>query len=159
MGGLVIFFATWFPWLLGVVPIVYEFFMRNEGETMRALARIYLPPSIVYLATLGIKLFFPSPRPFASLDIPPLVVGDNPYGSFPSSHAAFFAALGMTMYFCNPKLGKWFIAGAVLIGVARMAAGLHWPTDILAGLGLGCALGWATEKVLLVIWKKQNPQC
>jgi len=34
-------------------------------------------------------------------------------------------------------LGKWYFAGAVLIGLARIAAGVHFPIDILAGLLLG----------------------
>lgn len=157
-----VFFAQWFPWILGAFPFVYELYLRDEGKIWPTLRRIYLAPIIVYGATMLIKFFYQTPRPFAALEIPPsFVVGSDPFGlaSFPSSHTAFFAALAVTMYFCNHKIGKWFYVGAVVIGLARIGAGVHWPIDILGGFAIGAMLGFAIEKTLELIWKNNAPRC
>ena len=37
----------------------------------------------------------------------------------------------------DKKRGWIYLAGAALIGLARVAAGVHWPSDILAGAIVG----------------------
>lgn len=159
LSGVTIFFAEWFPYLLVTIVLIYELFIRNEGEVLRSLLRIYIPPLIVLTVTEVFKRYFPYPRPFATFDIPPSIIVHDPFGSFPSSHAAFFAALGITMYFCNEKLGKWFLGGAVLIGIARIGVGVHWPIDIFTGLLFGAVLGFLIEKIYLLIWKDRIAPC
>lgn len=151
-----IFLAEWFPWILGIVPIVYELYFHEKGGLRTMLRRIYMAPILVYFVTAVIKFFYVTPRPFALLEIPPsFVVWSDPYGlaSFPSSHAAFFSALGVTMYFCNPRLGKWFLWGALAIGVARIGSGVHWPIDILGGFIIGITLGYVIEKIATKLGK------
>lgn len=159
VSGVTIFFAQWFPYLLVAVALIYELFVRDDREVLRSVMRIYIPPAIVLLTTEIFKRYFPSPRPFAALDVPPSIIVHDPFGSFPSSHTAFFAALGVTMYFCNPKLGKWFLWGALIIGVARIGAGVHWPLDILGGFLFGAAFGFLIEKGSLLIWKECTLDC
>ncbi|OGZ04782.1 MAG: hypothetical protein A2845_06300 [Candidatus Lloydbacteria bacterium RIFCSPHIGHO2_01_FULL_49_22] len=159
LSGVTIFFAEWFPYILVTVALIYELFIRNEGEVFRSMLRIYIPPLIVLSITEVFKHYFPYPRPFAALEIPPSIIVHDPFGSFPSSHAAFFAALGITMYFCNKKLGKWFLVGAVLIGIARIGVGVHWPIDIFAGLLIGVVLGFLIEKISLLISKDRMAPC
>lgn len=163
VSGVTIFFAEWFPYLVVASALVYEMFIRDDGNTLRSLFRIYTPPVIVVAVTEIFKLFFASPRPFAAPDmdfiITPLISVNDPFGSFPSSHTAFFAALAVTMYFCNPKIGKLFLIGTVLIGIARIGAGVHWPIDIVSGFFFGILLGWVIETISLKIWKDKAPQC
>ncbi len=157
-----VFFAVWFPWILGVFPFVYEVYHKDEGGLWRTLRRIYLAPLFAYAVTMIIKFYYQTPRPFAHLEIPPsFIVGSDPYGlaSFPSSHTAFFAALAVAMYFCNPTLGKWFFWGAAVIGVARIGAGVHWPIDILGGYLIGAVIGYCIEIISRKYWKSNAPKC
>lgn len=162
VSGLTVFFAVWFPWVVGAVPFVCELFLRDEGSFWRPLIRIYVPTTLVYGVTVLIKFLYQTPRPFAALEIPPAFpVSSDPFGlaSFPSSHTAFFAALAVTMYFCNPRLGKWFLGAAFAIGLARIGAGVHWPVDILGGFAIGMVLGYVIEKLMLLAWKDHAPKC
>ena len=62
--------------------------------------------------------------------------------SFPSMHSASIPAV----YFWLAKEAKknwlWIVAGVltVLVGVSRVVAGMHYPTDVLAGWILGFAV-------------------
>jgi undecaprenyl-diphosphatase len=65
------------------------------------------------------------------------------WSSFPSDHGALFGALITSLFFIWRPLG---IASAVyafvFIFVPRLYLGLHWPTDIIAGVALGVAVAW-----------------
>lgn len=159
VSGLTIFVASWSPFIIVGLALMYEIFIRTDNDTIRAMMRIYIPPFLVLGFTELVKQYFPAGRPFALLEIPPSIIVSDPFGSFPSSHAAFFSALAMTMYFCNPRLGKWFFGAAGAIGLARIGAGVHWPIDILGGFAIGVALGYLIEKTMLLFWESRAPKC
>lgn len=61
------------------------------------------------------------------------------WGSFPSGHTAT-AALGCGLVLALSKsklLAASAISIAVLVGLSRIALGVHWPIDILAGAAIG----------------------
>jgi len=60
--------------------------------------------------------------------------------SFPSGHvlhAVAFSTIAMAYY---PALALVFLPFLVLMGVSRIALGLHYPTDVLAGAAIGAAI-------------------
>ncbi|MBI2625056.1 MAG: phosphatase PAP2 family protein [Candidatus Nealsonbacteria bacterium] len=85
-----------------------------------------------------IRFFLPKTRPFIENNVNLLVDRVN-QSSFPSGHAAFFFALAASVYFYNKKTGLLFFAGGLLVSLARVFVGLHWPSDVLAGAILGIA--------------------
>lgn len=60
--------------------------------------------------------------------------------SMPSSHTAFAVVLSVFLAAMYPKLRGLVIVLAILVGLARVITGAHWPTDVLLGATLGYAI-------------------
>ena len=62
--------------------------------------------------------------------------------SFPSGHAARSAMLAVLALGLGPLwLGLSMLVWAPLVGLARAIMGVHYPSDIIAGMALGVFLG------------------
>lgn len=62
----------------------------------------------------------------------------NRWGCFPSDHAAYMTALAMGLCTIHKRVGiACFIIGVMLNGAFRISTGLHYPTDLVAGLVIG----------------------
>lgn len=90
---------------------------------------------------MQLKLFFARPRPCqVFLNIQELV-GCGGSFSMPSNHAINSATVAAFLWVVFPST-RW-VAGAsmIFIGISRIYLGAHYPTDVLAGWGLGGMLG------------------
>ncbi len=135
---IIIFFASILPFLLGGGLLAHIARLKDHHTRMRELAFVFGPAVVAYLIAESIKWFYPFPRPFSyAASIAPLIQEPDAFGSFPSSHTIFFAALGYALFLHERKWGEWYLVGAVLIGIARIAAGVHWPLDVFVGFVLG----------------------
>lgn len=141
-----VFFAQYLPYVICGAFLCFvfvkssffykKFFLLMEGLTAGVFAR---------LGVEAIRLFIHRPRPFLA---DPAIFGliSETSSSFPSGHAAFFFGLAAVVYRHNTKWGFWFFVGAGIIGLARIAAGVHYPSDVLAGALLGVALGLVVNR-------------
>ena len=72
--------------------------------------------------------------------------------SFPSSHTAVTVAVVIALVPFLPRALAWVaIAYAVLVGWSRVYLGVHYPLDVLAGAGIGMAVGGAILLTLGVL--------
>jgi len=88
------------------------------------------------------------------------------WSSFPSDHATLFAGLVTGIFLISRRLGIFSIFYALLvILLPRIYLGLHHPTDILAGILLGCICVLLTNGSLikkpltdpLLAWSEKYP--
>ena len=61
----------------------------------------------------------------------------SPDPSFPSDHAAAAFAIAFAVLAFSRKAGIGFLLAATVIGLSRVALGLHYPSDVLAGILVG----------------------
>ncbi len=61
--------------------------------------------------------------------------------SFPSGHAVRAMMLAVIMLGMSPLVGVVLLIWAPLVGLARVAMGVHYLSDVLAGMVLGAVIG------------------
>lgn len=131
-----IFFAVYFGSLLFLGALVLVFKEKPFKRRFALLSFLILSVVLASSLLIMVRLFYVSPRPFVFQNFIPLVHQD-PTNSFPSGHTIVYSALAGAVWVINRKAGYWYLFGAFLIGMARVFAGVHWPSDILGGLVLG----------------------
>ncbi|WP_308355921.1 phosphatase PAP2 family protein [Streptomyces sp. ODS05-4] len=93
-----------------------------------------------HLTSSAVKQTVRRPRPAAGGPRPP--VGRH---SFPSSHAASSAAAAAAFAAVSPAAGRLARPLAAGVCLARLVAGVHYPTDVAAGALLGAAVARAVR--------------
>lgn len=81
------------------------------------------------------------------------LVGHAYGGSMPSGHATTFAAWAAFMIFFLKRSKFLWVFIAFLGGVARVYQGAHYPSDVLAGWGLGLSTVWLIYRASLRVKK------
>lgn len=85
-------------------------------------------------------------RPFVVFHtIKKLIADPVTLHSFPSGHATVAAALATVVYMYDKKWGKFAWALALVIALGRVAAGVHYFSDVTIGL----ALGWLGTLIII----------
>lgn len=131
-----IFFASYLIWILilGFLLLVLrqvgnrrKLYFFCEGALAVILARGIVGPLISF--------FYHHLRPFDFYGFTPLVSASG--WSFPSEHMTFLFALATVVWYANKKWGIFYFILSLLVGIARIYAGVHWPYDILGGIVIG----------------------
>jgi len=150
---LFVFLAKYLAYIVCVAVAIFLLLHKNIKEKFYMFFFIAL--SLIFsrgILTEIIRYFYLKPRPFESLGFTPLL--EESSHSFPSGHAAFFFALAFALWLFNKKWGKWVFVFAVVNGVARVIAGVHWPLDIVGG----CVIGGISVYLVYVLLNKYKPK-
>ncbi|MDT0305586.1 phosphatase PAP2 family protein [Streptomyces sp. DSM 44917] len=131
------------PALLGVLILAAWLRVRRRPDAAPAVAGVawaLLAAGIAYAVNAPIRGFVARPRPFA--DHPDLhVLGPAPGGySFVSDHAGVAMAVAVALFLVHRALGAAAFGLALLVGLSRVMAGAHYPSDVLGGFALGAAV-------------------
>jgi membrane-associated phospholipid phosphatase len=80
-------------------------------------------------------------RPFATFlpvhGIPGAFDGLRTFGSFPSDHAALLGALPVALLYWNRRAAWVWTGIALLLALARVSVGFHYPSDMIVGAAIG----------------------
>lgn len=134
---LIIFCGEYLPYLVLVAFLALIIFVDEPRRTKVKLLLTAVLSMLVsrFVLVELIHFFYQRPRPFLSHEVTQLLTPND--WSFPSGHATVFFALTIACYFYNKRWGIIFFFLATLISLARVAAGVHYPLDILAGFFTG----------------------
>jgi len=155
--------------LSGVVVPVYAlataglwFLARPYGNPRWKLASAsaLVAAAVALLANQVVSHLWERPRPFTTHPLLTHVLSTKTTDpSFPSDHAAAAFAIAFAVFAFSRRGGAIFLAAATLISLSRIALGMHYPSDVLAGMlvGLGSAMlvthagkEWVARLVALV---------
>ena len=102
-----------------------------------------------------IKNLVQRPRPFRTFPELQIIIPTPSEFSFPSGHtSSSFAAAAVFYRHLPKKLGVPSVVLAGLIGFSRLYVGVHYPTDVLAGVIMGILLSYMAEFLVDFIGKK-----
>lgn len=133
--------ARWGFWVYILYGLVQWF---RPGKLPQQIRRRQLMTEA--LLSVGISSFFSflisliwrRQRPFAvHRSVKQSVLHKN-NASFPSNHTMNAAAAALTVFRYQKWSGLALLIWSILIGISRIACGVHYATDILGGMALGC---------------------
>lgn len=163
---LIVFSANWLPIFMIAVAVFFLFFHHDGSFNYRKpflqirnktkeITFVFSSTVAAYILAFIIKTVTEAPRPFVIFKtVKPLFL-EVPMHSFPSGHATLFAALTVALFMRHKKMGIIFTIATVVICLARVAAGVHFPIDILGGLIIGTAISLLLNNFFLPnVYKK-----
>lgn len=146
-------------------PVAVDLVSALGGLALLA-ARRWRPSVALMAARLGelgceilLKVLVGRPRPVSR---PPLTTATG--FSFPSGHsagsAAVYGVVALLALIMLPRPAGLTVAVSALllvlaVGVSRVVLGVHYPSDVVAGFGIGTV--WAAGSVAFVMSRRAGP--
>lgn len=108
-----------------------------------ALARTVIVPLDSFIILSVFRYLVNRKRPYEAFGLEPVIPKKTKGKSFPSRHvfSAFMIAVTFLMATPWPWYGCILLVLAAFIGVVRVLSGVHYPSDVFAGIGFAVAAG------------------
>ncbi len=152
MIGLIIFGAQYLIFIIALIAAVHIFLNKERRIKLGILTLLAL--AIGYALARLAGLLYLHHQPFAVEGFEPLVphAVDN---AFPSDHTLISGVFASVAFLADRRIGLVLWALALLVGLARMFAGLHWGSDVLAAAVLALSAVFLAHKVVLWVEGRQ----
>lgn len=148
-----------------IIPLalVWLYLIIRGGRRGRILA-LLLAVGLLLTDQISSHLLKPlvgRERPCFALDEVTALVHQVHSRSFPSSHATNNFGAATILWLVRRGAWAWWLAVAGLVALSRVYLGVHYPSDIVAGMFLGIGIGFlvvfAARKTKLL--KKEFDHC
>lgn len=117
---------------------------KGPAEKKALVLAIFAIPAAIILIKF-IHLFILTPRPLASYE-------DSV--AFPSRHTSLMATFFFAYFIFRSKWSFVFLFLMIWVGVSRVYVGVHFPIDILGGIGVGFLSAFFTKIILKSFQKR-----
>jgi undecaprenyl-diphosphatase len=152
LGSILAGFATWGVVVFAAAAVLIWFLASPGGsDTWKRAGTAGLAAAAAGLAVNQIVIhIWQRPRPYQAHPhtiIPLLSRSTDP--SFPSDHASAAFGIAIGVLLIHRRAGYLFLTAATLIGLSRIATGMHYPTDVLAGAAIGTLCGYLAARIAM----------
>lgn len=122
------------PYLIFLIYIVFiiMMFLKKDVKTINFI----LVPAYTLVIVTIIRDVINRPRPYQTLHIEPIFTHKNGH-SFPSRHTASAFVIASSILYINIYVGIIMFIFAFVMGLSRIMAGVHYPSDVFFGMILG----------------------
>ena len=152
-------FFTQLPGAIGqlwlIVGIVLLFFKRTR-KTGAAVLVSYI--GVLLFGELLLKHVVTRMRPCQIDQTFAMLVERPTSSSFPSTHSAFAFGTAMAIFMKHRRAGVLMFIVATLVAFSRLYLFVHFPTDVLCGIVLGIAVGFAAARICDFVEKKMQKE-
>lgn len=116
--------------------LIYMFWQK-DAHLLRAL----LVPAISFILLTVVRAAINRPRPYEAFGMSPVIPKDTKGNSFPSRHVFSSMIIAMTFLLVSPWswLGVMFVVFTVCLAVVRVVSGVHYISDVVAGMVVAVA--------------------
>jgi undecaprenyl-diphosphatase len=140
--GVMEFFAKDGVVLLAVALVVAWWIGRRDRSPRKVAIAVWgaLGALVALAVAQPISSAVDEHRPFVAIPHALLLIHHSTDPGFPSDHATAAGAVACGVFLVSWRLGAITTLVALLIAFSRVYVGVHYPQDVLAGLGLGAAI-------------------
>jgi undecaprenyl-diphosphatase len=129
-----------------VIVIAFGWFARRNALVLGGIAAL-AAAALALLGNVVVSSLWFRKRPFVvHPHVVHLIVHHPADASFPSDHAAALAGITVGFLAFAWRVGVVALVWTLLVGLARVYVGEHYPGDVLGGFALGLLAG------LVVVW-------
>ena len=148
--GILPLFSDWMVYIVFTLSALWVVTHHLGRPKMIAIDFIYTVAAPVGMAVIiseTLSKLFDRARPFVANKEIVLLIPHDADGGFPSHHTTVMIAIAVALWFRNHNFGNLLLILSILSGFARIGAGIHYPTDILAGIAIGWLTSWAIHQL------------
>lgn len=136
---LLVFLNKWIPILVYIsYPLLLLILLLTKDQRF---LRVFFVPLSAFLVTTIIRKIKNEPRPYEKYRIRPLIPRKKKGESFPSRHTLSILIIAFAFLYIRPLLGVIFLGLGVLLAFIRVAAGIHFPRDVVAAALISIVFG------------------
>jgi membrane-associated phospholipid phosphatase len=136
-------YSTTIVSILMTLTVLVTSIVKKSRIIMKQFFTLAAVLIIVLIISQGLKALIFRERPFVTH---PFIekLSEAGSSSFPSGHTleAFAVATALSILFSRKKITIPVYIWAMLVAYSRMALGVHYPSDVLAGIIIGTLIGW-----------------
>lgn len=122
-----------YPLLLG-----YLLFQKDEK-----FFQAFCVPAVSFVLLSLVRKKINRQRPYEKFNLLPVIKKETKGNSFPSRHVFSATMIAMTFLLLSPwqLLGVVFLALSLLLAVVRVVSGVHFISDVIAGMLVAILIG------------------
>jgi undecaprenyl-diphosphatase len=140
MNGFIVLTGEYLVYVIGLIFVIFFFQKRQAGIILLTAASLI---NALLLAVVCGEMF-KSVRPFVLEHTSPLIRHGADNG-FPSNHALLAMTLASIVYIYHRPWGLALGAAGILVGIARVMAGVHHPIYIIGSVVIALGSVYAAK--------------